>query len=39
MNVIVGELFGDFILIVGFFIFLLVLVKKYVWLNLISIFE
>ena len=39
MNVTVGELLGDFILIAGSFILLLVLVKKYAWSNLASIFE
>ena len=39
MNVTVGELLGDFILIAGSFILLLVLVKKYAWSNLTSIFE
>ena len=37
MNVTVGELLGDFILIAGSFILLLVLVKKYAWSNLTSI--
>ena len=39
MNVTVGELLGDFILIAGSFILLLVLVKKYAWSNLTRIFE
>ena len=40
MNVTVGcNQLGDFILIAGSFILLLVLVKKYAWSNLTSIFE
>ena len=39
MNVTVGELLGDFILIAGSFILLLVLVKKHAWSNFTSIFE
>ena len=39
MNVTVGELLGDFILIAGSFILLLVLVKKYAWGNITSILD
>ena len=39
MHVTVGELIGNFILIAGSFILLIVLVKKYAWSNLTSIFE
>ena len=39
MHVTVGELIGNFILIAGSFILLIVLVKKYAWSNLISVFE
>jgi len=39
MHVTVGELIGNFILIAGSFILLVVLVKKYAWSNLTSIFE
>ena len=31
MNVTVGDIIGDFILIAGSFLLLLVLVKKYAW--------
>ena len=39
MHVTVGELIGNFILIAGSFILLVVLVKKYAWSNLTSIFD
>ncbi len=39
MHVTVGELIGNFILIAGSFILLLVLIKKFAWSNIISIFE
>ncbi|RSK22847.1 ATP synthase subunit b [Streptococcus oralis] len=39
MHVTVGELIGNFILIAGSFILLIVLVKKYAWSNLTSVFE
>ena len=39
MHVTVGELIGNFILIAGSFILLIVLVKKFAWSNLTSIFE
>ncbi|MDY6728928.1 F0F1 ATP synthase subunit B [Streptococcus pneumoniae] len=39
MHVTVGELIGNFILITGSFILLLVLIKKFVWSNITGIFE
>ncbi|TAA67210.1 ATP synthase F0 subunit B [Streptococcus sp. LQJ-218] len=39
MHVTVGELIGNFILITGSFILLLVLIKKFAWSNITSIFE
>ncbi|HEV4566002.1 TPA: F0F1 ATP synthase subunit B [Streptococcus pneumoniae] len=39
MHVTVGELIGNFILITGSFILLLVLIKKFAWSNIIGIFE
>ena len=39
MHVTVGELIGNFILIAGSFILLIVLVKKYAWSNLTSVFD
>ena len=39
MHVTVGELIGNFILIAGSFILLIVLVKKFAWSNLTSVFE
>lgn len=39
MHVIVGELIGNFILITGSFILLLVLIKKFAWSNITGIFE
>ena len=39
MHVTVGELIGNFILIAGSFILLLVLIKKFAWSNITSIFE
>ncbi|VLL86140.1 proton-translocating ATPase, F0 sector, subunit b [Streptococcus pneumoniae] len=39
MHVTVGELIGNFILITGSFILLLVLIKKFAWPNITGIFE
>lgn len=39
MHVTVGELIGNFILITGSFILLLVLIKKFAWSNITGIFE
>ncbi|HFV3080965.1 TPA: F0F1 ATP synthase subunit B [Streptococcus pneumoniae] len=39
MHVTVGELIGNFILITGSFILLLVLIKKFAWSNITDIFE
>ena len=39
MHVTVGELIGNFILIAGSFILLLVLIKKFEWSNITGIFE
>ncbi|HGS3963071.1 TPA: F0F1 ATP synthase subunit B [Streptococcus pneumoniae] len=39
MHVTVGELIGNFVLITGSFILLLVLIKKFAWSNIIGIFE
>ena len=39
MHVTVGELIGNFILITGSFILLLVLIKKFAWSNITVIFE
>lgn len=39
MHVTVGELIGNFILITGSFILLLVLIKKFSWSNITGIFE
>ncbi|CTJ53870.1 TPA: F0F1 ATP synthase subunit B [Streptococcus pneumoniae] len=39
MYVTVGELIGNFILITGSFILLLVLIKKFAWSNITGIFE
>ncbi|HEW3624164.1 TPA: F0F1 ATP synthase subunit B [Streptococcus pneumoniae] len=39
MHVTVGELIGNFILINGSFILLLVLIKKFAWSNITGIFE
>ncbi|HGQ0596435.1 TPA: F0F1 ATP synthase subunit B [Streptococcus pneumoniae] len=39
MHVTVGELIGNFILITGSFILLLVLIKKFAWSNVTGIFE
>lgn len=39
MHVAVGELIGNFILITGSFILLLVLIKKFAWSNITGIFE
>ena len=39
MHVTVGELIGNFILIAGSVILLLVLIKKFAWSNITSIFE
>lgn len=39
MHVTVGELIGNFVLITGSFIFLLVLIKKFAWSNITGIFE
>ncbi|MCY7154436.1 F0F1 ATP synthase subunit B [Streptococcus mitis] len=39
MHVTVGELIGNFILIAGSFILLIVLIKKFAWSNITSIFE
>ncbi|HHG8334688.1 TPA: F0F1 ATP synthase subunit B [Streptococcus pneumoniae] len=39
MHVTVGELIGNFILITGSFILLLVLIKKFAWSNIKGIFE
>ncbi|HEV9547948.1 TPA: F0F1 ATP synthase subunit B [Streptococcus pneumoniae] len=39
MHVTVGELIGNFILIIGSFILLLVLIKKFAWSNITGIFE
>ena len=39
MHVKVGELIGNFILITGSFILLLVLIKKFAWSNITGIFE
>jgi len=39
MNVTVGELLGDFILIAGSFLLLIFLVKKFAWGNIIGILD
>ncbi|HGL1789850.1 TPA: F0F1 ATP synthase subunit B [Streptococcus pneumoniae] len=39
MHVTVGELIGNFILVTGSFILLLVLIKKFAWSNITGIFE
>ncbi|CEW48433.1 proton-translocating ATPase%2C F0 sector%2C subunit b [Streptococcus pneumoniae] len=39
MHVTVGELIGNFILITGSFILLLVLIKKFAWSNITGVFE
>ncbi|HEV8825004.1 TPA: F0F1 ATP synthase subunit B [Streptococcus pneumoniae] len=39
MHVTVGELIGNFVLITGSFILLLVLIKKFAWSNITGIFE
>ena len=39
MHVTVGELIGNFILIAGSFILLLVLIKKFAWSNITGIFR
>ncbi|CIX74049.1 F0F1 ATP synthase subunit B [Streptococcus pneumoniae] len=39
MHVTVGELIGNFILITGSFVLLLVLIKKFAWSNITGIFE
>ena len=39
MHITVGELIGNFILIAGSFILLLVLIKKFAWSNITGIFE
>lgn len=39
MHVTLGELIGNFILITGSFILLLVLIKKFAWSNITGIFE
>ena len=39
MHVTVGELIGNFILIAGSFILLLVLIKKFAWSNITGVFE
>ncbi|CKL72128.1 proton-translocating ATPase%2C F0 sector%2C subunit b [Streptococcus pneumoniae] len=39
MHVTVGELVGNFVLITGSFILLLVLIKKFAWSNITGIFE
>ncbi|HEV1961701.1 TPA: F0F1 ATP synthase subunit B [Streptococcus pneumoniae] len=39
MHVTVGKLIGNFILITGSFILLLVLIKKFAWSNITGIFE
>ena len=39
MNVTVGELLGDFILIAGSFLLLIFLVKKYAWGNITSVLD
>lgn len=39
MHVTVGELIGNFVLITGSFILLLVLIKRFAWSNITGIFE
>ena len=39
MNIIIGELIGNFILVAGSFLLLIVLIKKFAWGNITSIFE
>ncbi|MBP2622613.1 F0F1 ATP synthase subunit B [Streptococcus oricebi] len=39
MNITIGELIGNFILVAGSFLLLLVLIKKFAWGNITSIFE
>ena len=39
MNITIGELIGNFILVAGSFLLLIVLIKKFAWGNITSIFE
>ena len=39
MNITIGELIGNFILVAGSFLLLMVLIKKFAWGNITSIFE
>lgn len=39
MNITIGEIIGNFILIAGSFLLLIVLIKKFAWGNITSIFE
>ena len=39
MNITIGELIGNFILVAGSFLLLIVLIKKFAWDNITSIFE
>ena len=39
MNITIGELIGNFILVAGSFLLLLVLIKKFAWGQITSIFE
>lgn len=39
MNITLGSLIGDFILVAGSFLLLIVLIKKFAWDNIISTFE
>lgn len=39
MNITLGSLIGDFILVAGSFLLLIILIKKFVWENITSTFE
>lgn len=39
MNITLGSLIGDFILVAGSFLLLIVLIKKFAWDNITSTFE
>ena len=39
MNITVGSLIGDFILVAGSFLLLIILIKKFAWENITSTFE
>ena len=39
MNITLGSLIGDFILVAGSFLLLIILIKKFAWENITSTFE